>query len=533
LKPFDENGRFRPTQDLSALRRLALRGAGVTVFSSGLSLAVQIVATVVLARLLVPADFGLVAMVTTFSLLLANFGVNGFTEVVIQWNEIQENLVSNLFWINLSVGLALTIAFAAAGSLLARFYHDPLVTPVTVGVSLTILITSASVQHLALLKRAMRFSVVSANDVLSRIVLVILTIVLARAGWRYWALVAGLIAQPLSMAIGAWWLCRWTPRLPRRVAGTGSMVRFALNVYGRFTVNYFARNTDNLLVGWRFDSQALGFYKKAYDLFALPAGLLVSSLTDVAVSAMSRLNRDRVQYRRYFLSAFAVLAFVGMGLGADLTLVGKDVIRLMLGARWNPAGRIFTFFAPGIGIMFLYGTHGWIHLSIGRPDRWLRWGVIEFSATFLMFILGLRWGPGGVAVAWAASFWILTLPALWYAGRPIQLGIGPMIRVVWRYVLASGVAGCASALIVRGIPSLMAAQGMVGAVSRIEDVSILFGILYLTAVIALHRGLVPLYQVSRLVQEIVPLGRFSRRRAAAAPSEATSARDGKAITLSA
>src|SRR5438552_1847268 len=152
LKPFDEHGNFRPTADLNGLRSLAMRGAGITVFSSILSLAIQIISTVVLARLLAPADFGLVAMVTTFSLLLVNFGVNGFTEAVIQWNEIQHDLVSNLFWINLGVGIALTIAFAGAGTLLTRFYHDPLVARVAEAISPTILITSASVQHLALLK---------------------------------------------------------------------------------------------------------------------------------------------------------------------------------------------------------------------------------------------------------------------------------------------------------------------------------------------------------------------------------------------
>jgi PST family polysaccharide transporter len=533
LKPYDENGCFRPTADLVALRTLAMRGAGVTVFSSGIGLAIQIISTVVLARLLAPADFGLVAMVTTFSLLLVNFGVNGFTEVVIQWNEIHDNLVSNLFWINLGVGVLLTIAFAGAGTLLGRFYHDPLVAHVAEAISLTILITSTSVQHLALLKRAMRFSLVAVNDILARLVSVIVTIVLALAGWGYWALVAGLLAQTLSACIGAWCLCRWIPSLPRRVAGTGAMVRFALDVYGRFTVNYFARNTDNLLVGWRFNAQALGFYKKAYDLFALPAGLLVSSLTDVAVSAMSRLNRDLVQYRRYFLTAFSVLAFVGMGLGADLTLVGRDVIRVLLGPGWETAGRIFSFFGPGIGIMLLYGTHAWIHLSIGRPDRWLRWGLIEFSATFLLFILGLPWGPAGVAVAWAASFWILTAPALWYAGKPINLGVVPMIVTVWKYVLASVVAGCASALMVRGIPSVTAAPGLAGAITRIGVVSVLFVALYLGAVILLHGGCVPLYQVSRLLKETVPWSRFSRRRVAATPTKATVGSDDEAITLSA
>ena len=97
--------------------------------------------------------------------------------------------------------------------------------------------------------------------------------------------------------------------------------------------------------------------------------------------------------------------------------------------------------------MLVYYSNGWIHLSIGRPDRWLRWGFVEVGVTVLLFVLVLPWGPAGIAIAWTASFWILVLPAFWYAGRPIQFGIAPIVAALWKYVLASLVAGCASALI--------------------------------------------------------------------------------------
>lgn len=510
------------------MRSLAVRGAGATVFSGAVGLLVQILATIVLARLLTPTDFGLVTMVTTFSLLLINFGGNGFTEAVVQREHIDHNLVSNLFWINFGAGVALTVVFAAAGTLLARFYGNPLVARVALGISLTILVTGTAVEHQALLKRAMRFTAISGNDLVARVVYVVVAIACGWAGWGYWALVAAAIAQPLSQAIGAWILCRWIPGQPRRVPGTGAMVRFAINIYGRFTVNYFARNMDNLLVGWRFNAQALGFYKKAYDLFALSASQLVSPLTAVAVSALSRLNQDRLQYKRYLLSALGVMAFVGMGVGADLTLIGKDVIRLLLGPGWEPAGRIFTFFGPGIGVMLLYGTHGWIHLSIGRADRWFRWGVLEFVVTGLLFILGLHWGPIGIAVAWTASFWLLTIPAFWYAGHPVRLGVMPIISAIWKYLTASLVAGAVTLAVIRRMPLSLETSGSVAAATRMVLVSIVFGALYLGAVIVLHGGTAPIQQLVRLVREMAPWRKWMQRRAgvplgqSATPGEAVS-----------
>jgi O-antigen/teichoic acid export membrane protein/glycosyltransferase involved in cell wall biosynthesis len=485
-----------------ALRRSTVRGAGATLLAGVLTLGIQVGATMVLARLLTPTDFGLVAMVTTFSLLLVNFGYNGLTEAIVQRDEINHALASNLFWISVSFGVLLTIGFAEAGSLLARFYHDAAVQRVAVGVSLTIFATSLSTVHLALLKREMRFSWVSMNDICARFVSVGLSIVLGLMGWGYWALVAGVVALSVSTGIGAWIMCRWMPGRPRHAAGTGSTVRFALHTYGNFAVNYSSRNTDNLLVGWRFDAQSLGFYKKAYDLFAVTASQLTSTISVVVVASLSRVRKDPARYRRYLLDALAVTAFVGMGLGGVLTLIGKDLILILMGPKWGPAGQIFAFFGPGVGVMILYSTHGWIHLSLGRADRWFRWAILEFIVTCLLFIAGLRWGPIGIATAWSASFWILTIPAIRYAGAPISLRTTDVLSAVWKYFAASTAAALSTALLMRELPSLAGLPGPAGAILRIVVDSILVTPLYLGAIVLLHGGFAPLFQMAGLFREM-------------------------------
>src|SRR5581483_1264403 len=351
--PFDASGAFHPVAQGGELRRLAVRGAAATISGAALSLGVQVVSTVVLARLLAPADFGVVAMVTTISMLLMSFGTSGFSEAVIQPKDVNQFQASNLFWITCAIGFILTLGFALSGSLLARFYRNPLVTLVTVVISASIFISALSTVHIALLRRAMRFSAVAANDVIARAVNTAVAVILALKGWGYWALVAGIVAQVLFATVGACWLCRWIPNLPRRGVGTRSMLRFAANVYGRFSANYFARNFDNVLVGWRFNAGALGYYKKAYDLFALSASQLTVPLHNVALAALSRLNHDRALFKRYLTNSLGVVAFVGMAVGADLTLVGRDLVRLVLGPNWSESGRIFELFGPGIGVMLL------------------------------------------------------------------------------------------------------------------------------------------------------------------------------------
>jgi PST family polysaccharide transporter len=474
----------------------------MTILSGAAGVAIQIVSAVVLGRLLRPVDFGLVTMVTTFSILLMNAPANGFIDSTLQRKEMTEGLASTMFWVNMAICTLLTIGFIVVAPFVARFYGEPLVRGISIAMSATILLTGMSIVHASLLRRAMQFTALAKNDIIGRAVGVITSIGFAIAGWSYWSLVMGACAFALSVSIGVWILCPWMPSAPRRKTGARSTLTFASHIGGRFSVNYFARNADNLLVGWRFGAHALGFYKKAYDLFALSASQLVAATSNVAVAALSRVRDDRDQYFRYLLGAIGVMSMIGMGLAGDLTLVGKDLIRVLLGPGWDTAGVIFTWFAPGIGMMMVYYIHGWIHVSIGRADRWLIWGFIEWTVTIGLFVLGLHWGPQGIAVAWCVSFWGLMLPSMAYAGKPIGLRVSQVIAYVWRYLLASLAAGLTTYLLLLALPVLRNLPGTGGAAVRVVLVSIVFVLLYIGAMVALYGGTEPLRRTRKLFREM-------------------------------
>lgn len=504
MKPFLTDGTFHPIATGKGLRRTAVRGAGVAIVGSAGNFVVQIGSVMILARLLTPSDFGIVTMVTTFSLLFRGFGLNGFTELIMQREELTDSLASNLFWINLGIGTVLTLAFAGSGQLLALFYHNSDVVQVTEGMSLTIVIGCLGYIHLGLLQRAMHFRNTAVIYFVGQVLQVIVSIALALAGWHYWALVWGSIAQTAVVTAGVWLMCQWIPSRPGRAVGTGSGLQFAINVYSHFAFSYVTHNTDNLLVGWRFGASALGFYKRAYDLFVMPQTQLLAPLSAVVVSTLSRVSRDREQFQRYFLRTISVLALVGMGIGADFALVGQDLFRFLFGPGWEEAGRIFALFGPGIGVMLLYNTHGWIHLSIGRPERWFRWGLMEFVCTVSLFALTLHWGPSGIALAWTISYFLLMFPGFSYAGKPIGLNIGPVFAVIWRFFAASVGAGLGTVLIVRATPYFATMIGTTGALVRMVLVSMIFFGLYIAGVTLLHQGLKPLRETAGLLRDLLP-----------------------------
>ena len=503
MRPFNSQGDFEAAVT-TGHRRTAVRGAGAAIAGQASNFILSMGSVVILARLLSPADFGVVTMVTTFGLLFRSFGYTGFTELIVQHDGLNASLTSNLFWVEVGVGALLTIVFAASGQLMAAFYHSPIVSRVAIGMSPMIILGCLGWIHLGLLQRAMCFKTTALVSFAGQVAFVAVSISLAIAGWHYWALVGGIVAQSATTTVGSWAACRWIPGWPSRASGTRSGLKFAVSVYSHFAFNYLTRNTDNLLVGWRFGARTLGLYKKAYDLFVLPESQLLGPLTAVVVSTLSRIRDDREKFKSSFLGVISVLALIGMGVGADFALVGKDIIRLLLGPGWDEAGRIFALFGPGIGAMLLYDTHGWIHLSIGRPERWFFWGLIEFVCTASLFVLTLRWGPYGIAFAWTASFYLLMFPSFWYAGKPIGLGIGSVLSVIWRFFLSSALAGFATALIVRSIVYPIETFGLSNALVRIVGVSALYFGLYVGLVIILHWGLKPIKDTIGLLRELLP-----------------------------
>lgn len=514
MHPFDERGIFRMPDCGAQLRGVAIRGAGVTLSAQIGTFVVQLVGVSVLARILFPSDFGLIAVVTTFSIFLTTLVKIGFPEAILQHQGLTHQIASNVFWIDLGLSAACSLGFAATGPLIARLYNDPKIAHLVPVMSLSIFLTGASVVHSALLDRGMQFSANAANTITSRIVSVLVSIVLAKLGWGYWALAGGVIAQPLSICVGAWSKCRWLPGLPRRSQNTSSLVSFALHVNGTANLGYWTSNLDNVLVGWRFGAGSLGFYKKAYDLFALPANQLFSTFP-VGIATLSRLAKNPVQYRRYFLNGLSALAMIGMCAAGAMTLTGRDLMRLILGPKWGMTGWIFTIFAPGIGVMLIYKTTGMIHLSIGTPHRLLRWSILELVVTALLFLLALHWGPIGVAAAWTASYCLLIVPAFWYAGSPIQLTVPTVVRKIGGYMLAALMAAYVCILIMHRFHWLAAMPNWSGALLRVLANSLLFSLLYLGGVVVVYRGFAPLREFAGVLQDMISAKRSTSSKSVA------------------
>jgi len=504
LKQSHNDDYFSTEHLKSGLKKRAVRGAGALVLSTMSSHLIRMISIIILARLITPDDFGLVAMVTSISGFLLIFSRLGLTDATVQHPEINHKQISTLFWINAAFGIALMLLLMGISPFIAWLYGKPELILITIVLSVSFIFPGIRTQHMALLKRNMQFYKHAANEIVGTIISVIVAVIAGLLGLGYWALIARRLAYQIAATIGAWILCKWRPGAFAFGTGVRPMLKFGMNILGNYTVNYLSRSLDKALVGWQNGAQALGYYSNAYNLFAAPVTQLTMPLTNVAVSTLSRLYDEPEKYRRYYLKALSMLAFIGMPMSGFLTFMSHDVILLLLGPQWTNAAEIFSIFGFGIGIQILYSTHGWLHVSLGRTDRWFRWGIFASIITIVSFLIGLPFGPLGIAIAYTAVFHILIGPGLWYAGKQINLKLHSVFSAIWKYYLSAVGSGLLCWYILYSLSPTSNIFAELNIIIRLSSSFILCVSLYLILIIALHQNTKPISQFIRLLRDMTP-----------------------------
>jgi PST family polysaccharide transporter len=433
---------FFDTEDLRAdLKIRSVRGGVVTMFGQGVKFAIQTGSTVVLARLLTPQDYGLVAMVTAITGFVALFKDMGLSMATIQKAEINHSQVSTLFWINVAVSIVLALLLALAAPIISWFYEEQRLTYIALVLAGTFIFSGLTVQHQALLRRQMHFLTLAMIEIGSMGIGITTGIILAWYGAGYWALVGLSSATALSNVVLVWVFCGWRPGLPVRRAGIRSMIAFGGHLTGFGIVNYFARNFDNILLGRFYGAGVLGLYSRAYNIMMLPISQIRNPLDSVALPAMSHIKNDPIRYKKYYIKLVTLLAFITMPLMVFLFVCAEEVISLLLGKNWSGAVSIFKILCVTAFIQPVVTTWGVVLISLGQSKRYLTWGTINSIIIVISFVLGLPWGAIGVAAAYAVANYVILIPTLWYCFRRTPISMTNFFSAISRPAIASIIMG--------------------------------------------------------------------------------------------
>ncbi|WP_035720428.1 lipopolysaccharide biosynthesis protein [Bradyrhizobium sp. ARR65] len=409
----------RPTDVMAVASRWAVSSVAVQFAKSLLLLGSQ----VVLARLLGPADFGIVAMCAPIFGLCCLFNDLGLSQAVIQSPSLSVDDSNNIFWINFALGCVLALVLLLLAPALASFYNDHRVAEVLAALSLVIVVNSLSFQQVALMHRRMQTVPILLIDIAPVLANAIASISAAQLNFGYWAIVIGQMVHALTAGLLAWTLSPFRPARPHALAKALPLMRFGAHLTGLSIASFAATSLSPLLIGRLFGAQQVGLFDRGYKLVSMSSVQFLTPLSRIAETSLARLYADLNQYRQAHLQfSEALILFLTPGL-VCLAFMSDYAVQVLYGSEWIAASDIVRWFSVA-GLLAPAGTAAsWLFVSQGRTDQMLRYGLVGQVLSVLSLVLGLLWGPVGVAVSAA----IFSIPihglTLWGATRhgPVSL----------------------------------------------------------------------------------------------------------------
>ncbi len=438
--------------------------------------------TAVLAHLLVPSDFGLIAMIsvfTGFAVLLTDVGV---TAAIVQRPEIDERHLSAAFWLSLAGGAVTTVVMIVLAPVIASFYNEPRLLALGIANSPAFLIGSLAAVQTALLQREMNFRRLVTIENGAFVAGNAVAIGMAIGGLGVWSFVGLALATATFRTGFLWALGGWLPKLLPDRRSLADIWGFGRHLTGFNLVNYWSRNADNLLIGRFLGTSNLAFYDRAYNLMLAPVDLVGSVASRVMFSTFSRLQDDLERTKQIYLRSLGLVGMISFPCAVGLLVTARPLILTFFGHAWIETVPILRILCICSFLQCVVQTNAWVVNSQGRADLMFRLGVVWTAVVVAAFAIGLPWGLEGIAVAYACANLLLTIPIFVISGRLIGVSF---VEVAKRL---AGVA--AASLLMGGAVWLVETQleTVVGAPLQLA-VGVLVGVLtYLIALRAISPG---------------------------------------------
>lgn len=391
------------------LGRAALKGVKSTAFWQVIRLGLLGLSIVVLARLLDPADYGLIALSTAILGIGELLRDMGLSMASIQARHISQQEKTNLFWMNLGIGFALTVIGFVAAYPIAELYDRPELILIVQLMSVSFLFNGIATQFKAQINRDLRFMTLGAIEAAAQAIGLVSAIVFAITIGGYGALIVQALALSLSALILVVLFARWWPGFIAREVSIRRFLSFGGAMAGTQMLAYASKNLDTILLGINLPAAQIGFYNRAYQIVVLPLSQLTAPMTRVAVPILSRAQHEHQRFMQ-FLRAGQLLG-VGAACWIYGTMIGLAVplVTLILGDAWVAAAPIMQILAIS-GIFRVLGqVPFWIFTARGFAGAQFRFYLVGQPILIAGIIIAVPYGVIGVSISLAigyAFFWV-------------------------------------------------------------------------------------------------------------------------------
>ena len=391
----------------------------ITVAGRGVQLMLQLGLAVYLARILSPEDFGVQAMAFPVALLVQGIANSGLQSAIIQHQDLDDVQASALFWASLRWSALLCAGMAAAGFPLVALYRDARVLPVTIAWSVITFGATLSAIHEALLKRQFRFVPVLGAHLTGLVLSIVVAVVAARLGARYWTIILQMAVVELVRVPLIWTLSRWRPLSPARLGSARQTAAAELQAYwrgfaGARFVGWIGEQADRLTVGAIGGAPMLGLYDSAKRWGTFAFLELYLPLSEVAIASLSSVRDDAALLKQYTRNAILPVLMVSLPIVGFMFAEAYGVILLILGPIWTPATSMLRAITVAVALGSIGRLVTWVSLSTGQTPRQFRWMLFATPFYLAGVLVGARWGGVGVAIGVAVANALTSVPAVFY-----------------------------------------------------------------------------------------------------------------------
>lgn len=347
----------------------------------------------ILARILTPEDYGIVAVTTVFTNFFAIFSDMGISSGIIQFKNLTEKDNSTIFSITAILGVILGVLFACCSYFIADFYGDGVYIQLGRLLGFNLFLSALNIVPEALLLKDKQFVLLAKRNVIIPLVTGIMTVGLAFCGWKYYALVWQSILSVGITFMANFYIThkKYNLYLYTGICTDGIKKIFGYSVYQFLfgAINYFARNLDNLLIGRVWGAASLGYYDKAYKLMCYPNNSIAHVITPVLQPILSEhQNEQRYIYDKY-VQMLKFLSLIGIFLSLFCYFSAKDIILFLYGEQWLNAVPYFEMLALAIWAQLQLVTTGSIFQSAGNTKQMFISGIINTAITGIAIVIGV------------------------------------------------------------------------------------------------------------------------------------------------
>ena len=404
--------------------------------------AFQFVSIAVLARLLTPSDYGLIAMVFVVGSLVSLLRDMGTTAAIVQEPQLTEDTKNMVFWINIGVGTFMSIALFALAGVIANLFRNDAVMPLLWALAPSFALMSAGAVPRALLERQSAFELVARIEIGCALLVLIVTIVAAWLGAGAMSFIYGSLAMAIVSSIAFLKYARWRPGKLGSTQNLRRLLAFSGNLSAFNFINYFARNADSFVIGRYLGAASLGIYTNAYKVMLFPLQNMTFVANRALYPVMCR-QENTEQQRSLYLKSVAVIAMLTAPIMAGVFVLREPFIDVLLGSQWHEAANVLQWLAPIGFVQSIVSTTGTVSMVKGRTDILLRVGAFVAFLQVASFAIGVHWGIVGVAACYLVANFCGAIPALLVALRQLGSGFGALMTELWAPVAAAILMGIA------------------------------------------------------------------------------------------